>query len=546
MNKAKKLRELFNKKNSIIRTIGGHNALGAKIAERTGFDCVWASGLEISTSHGVPDANIMTMTDFLNAASSMNEAVSIPVIADCDTGFGNSNNVIHLVRKYEAAGIAGISIEDKLFPKVNSFVSGRQELAPIAEFVGKILAAKNAQHSEEFMVIARIEALIAGWGQKETLRRANAYTEAGADAIIVHSKAKNAGEIKEFTRRWDKKIPLIVIPTTYPNIKDYELKKMGVKMVIYANQGIRASIRAMEETFREIKKEESAASVNSKIAALSDVFELQGMPQLKESERLYLKKAEKTIKSIIPAAGDPSYEKSMREIVKDYPIAMIDINGKSILERNVDTLNKLNIRDITVITGYNAKKFNVEGVSYIENKNFSKTTEMDSIMMALEKPLGSYLITFSDVIFEKEVIERLIGLNTDIALVIDSSLPKKDSSVDLVIAENGPKKVARKINVSKKNIIRGIGKGLNPRKAKFEFTGLSYFSEKGIDTLKSTYYEEKNKANKKVAPRQHFLQTIQDIIDKGFVVTGIEVSSGWLEVRNFENYKIACSTFPGV
>ena len=132
----------------------------------------------------LPEANIITVTDFFNAASSMNEAVNIPVIADCDTGFGNSNNVIHLVKKYEAAEIAAVCIEDKLFPKVNSFIPGRQELASIAEFVGKILVAKSAQNGPNFMIMARVEALIAGWGMEEALKRARAYTDAGADATL--------------------------------------------------------------------------------------------------------------------------------------------------------------------------------------------------------------------------------------------------------------------------------------------------------------------------------------------------------------------------
>src|SRR3989338_9204423 len=125
MNKTAQLRELF-KRDAIIKAIGAHNALSAKLAEAAAFDCIWASGFEISTSYCVPDANILTMTDFLNAAISMNEAVSIPVIADCDTGFGNSNNVIHMVKKYESAGIAAVCIEDKHFPKLNSLVGGRQ------------------------------------------------------------------------------------------------------------------------------------------------------------------------------------------------------------------------------------------------------------------------------------------------------------------------------------------------------------------------------------------------------------------------------------
>jgi len=113
MTKSRRLRNLFSF-HKLIRVMGAHNALGAKLVEKSGFDAVWASGLEISTSYALPDANILTMTDFFNAASSMNEAVNIPIVADCDTGFGNSNNVIHLVKKYEAAEIAAVCIEDKL------------------------------------------------------------------------------------------------------------------------------------------------------------------------------------------------------------------------------------------------------------------------------------------------------------------------------------------------------------------------------------------------------------------------------------------------
>ena len=225
LNKSGLLRQMLAGK-KIIRVMGAHDALSAKIAESAGFDAVWASGLEISTSRGVPDANILTMTDFLNAAISMNDAIDIPVVADCDTGFGNSNNVIYMVKKYEAAGIAAVCIEDKHFPKVNSFIPGRQELSDVSEFVGKILAAKNAQVDKDFMVIARVEALIAGWGMKEALRRANAYADAGADAILIHSKAGDTHEIAEFMKQWGNRMPVVVVPTTYYRAKAQELEKM--------------------------------------------------------------------------------------------------------------------------------------------------------------------------------------------------------------------------------------------------------------------------------------------------------------------------------
>src|SRR5690606_6603892 len=126
------------------------------------------------------------MKEMLEAASSMARACRLPVIADCDTGFGNSNNVIHMVRCYEAAGIAAVCLEDKRTPKLNSFVEGRQELAPLGEFVGKLAAAKDTQESADFVVLARTEALIAGAGLAEALKRAEAYRRAGADLVLVH------------------------------------------------------------------------------------------------------------------------------------------------------------------------------------------------------------------------------------------------------------------------------------------------------------------------------------------------------------------------
>jgi phosphoenolpyruvate phosphomutase len=140
--KASKLKALFEQK-KVVRIMGAHDGLGAYLIEKSGFDGVWASGLEISTSHLVPDANILTMTDNLLACQTMNDATALPVVCDCDTGYGNASNVIHMVKKYEAAGLAAVVVEDKRFPKVNSFVPGRQELASINEFCGKIQAASH-------------------------------------------------------------------------------------------------------------------------------------------------------------------------------------------------------------------------------------------------------------------------------------------------------------------------------------------------------------------------------------------------------------------
>ena len=270
--------------------VGAGDALCARLIERAGFDFIWSSSLCISASFAVPDANLISMSQYCESARSMNEVVSIPIIADCDTGYGNANNVIYAVKKFEEAGIVGMSIEDKKFPKDNSLLEGgRQELAPIEEFVGKIKAAKDHQKSEEFMVIARVEALIAGWGQAEAMKRSLRYVEAGADCILIHSKQKEPDEILEFIRNWNQPTPLVLVPTNYPSLTLKEVEKLKkVKLFIYANQPMRAAVKAQEALLEEIKRAGGIHTIDSMMVPVSHVFDLQGVPEMKEAEKKYL------------------------------------------------------------------------------------------------------------------------------------------------------------------------------------------------------------------------------------------------------------------
>jgi len=549
MNKAQKLRELFNKE-GIIRIMGAHNGLTAKLAELNGFDGVWASGLEVSASYAVPDANILTMTQYLQAASAMSDVVSIPVVADCDTGFGNSNNVMHMVRKYEAAGIAAVSIEDKKFPKVNSYIPGRQELAPIAEFVGKILAAKNAQQSEDFMVIARLEALIAGRGQQEALRRAHAYVEAGADAILIHSKSNTPGEIISFAKAWDFSAPLVIVPTSYPMITVEEVEQLGIKMVIYANHGLRASIKAINEVFSEIRREGRLDTISNKIVSMGEVFELQGMTQMKEQEELYLRSGEEPIKVIIPAAGAPHNQESLEPLLQDAPLAMLDINGKSILQRNVETLNKNGIYDISVISGYNKESFNVEGVRYFDNPKYQSEHILSSIMCAEDKMDSKTLLVYSDILFESSLIERLKPLESDIVIVVDNSFKKslkRNKKLDLVITKEKLPSGDRILTYDVLYQVERIGSGLLEGAASAEFTGISMFSKKGIGIFKEEYHNALVKYRKEPFYKsEDILQAsledfLQYLIELGYKIDAFQVNSGWMEIHTFDNYKYACS-----
>lgn len=269
--------------------MSAHNPLSAKLAAEAGFDAIWGSGFELSASYAVPDASILPMGTHLEMMRAIAEVQDAPLVADIDTGFGNAVNVAYAVPRYAAAGVAAVVIEDKTFPKDSSLrPGGRQELVPTGEFQGKVEAAKA--HGAGVLVIARTEALIAGLGEAEGLARAAAYAEAGADAVLVHSKRRTPDEILSFCRAWDGRVPLVLVPTSYPTLSFAEVAALGkVGLIICGNHAIRAAVAAMRDTFRRILAEGGLAGVEGGIATVADVFALQGDDRLREIERAFLR-----------------------------------------------------------------------------------------------------------------------------------------------------------------------------------------------------------------------------------------------------------------
>lgn len=258
-----------------IRVAGVHDALGGVLAQEAGFQAVWSSSFEVSAARCLPDASILSMTEYLRAASETQKALGIPVIADCDTGYGNNLNVAHMVHEYESAGITAVCIEDKRHPKMNSFADADHSLLGTAEFSRKIAVAKEAQRTPEMFLVARTEALINGLPVEEAVRRCEAYSDAGADAVLIHSKARTKDEVKGFLQRWDGRRPVVIVPTTYPDWHFDDIVKSGVSVVIYANQGLRATVSSLRETFRAVYEHGESTPVEGRLASVADVFALQ-------------------------------------------------------------------------------------------------------------------------------------------------------------------------------------------------------------------------------------------------------------------------------
>jgi phosphoenolpyruvate phosphomutase len=266
-----------------------HNGLSAKIVEETGFKGIWGSGLAISAALGVRDSNEASWTQVLEVVEFMSDATTIPILLDADTGYGNFNNVRRLVKKLEQRQVAAMCIEDKLFPKTNSFIDSEQQpLADVEEFANKIKAAKDTQEDPDFCVIARVEAFIAGWGLAEAIRRAEAYHTAGADAILMHSKISTAKQVLSFMKEWQDTCPVVIVPTMYYGTPTHVFEEAGVNLVIWANHLIRTSITAMQKTANEIYNTKSVQSVESEVASVKEIFRIQDADELKVANEKYL------------------------------------------------------------------------------------------------------------------------------------------------------------------------------------------------------------------------------------------------------------------
>lgn len=268
-----------------------HDALSAAVAERAGFKGLWASGLSMASALGFRDANEASWSQLVDVVERMADATDIPILVDGDSGFGNFNNARLAALKLSQRGAAGICLEDKGFPKMNSFVGDRHPLAEITEFCGRLKAVKDTVPEREFVLVARIEALIAGHGQGEALARAHAYADVGADAILIHSRQSVAEEILDFARVWQNRLPVVIVPTKYHRTPVSAYREAGISTVIWANHNMRASVAAMRAVCGRILAEESISGIENEVASLDEVFGLLNYAELASAEERYLPRA---------------------------------------------------------------------------------------------------------------------------------------------------------------------------------------------------------------------------------------------------------------
>ena len=405
-----------------------HNGLSAKIVEEAGFHGIWASGLSISAQFGVRDNNEASWTQVLDNLEFMSDAARIPILLDGDTGYGNFNNMQRLIRKLEQRHIAAVCIEDKLFPKTNSFLKGdTQPMADMEEFCGKIKAGKDAQSDPDFCIIARVEAFICGWGLAEALRRAEAYRQAGADGILIHSALAVPDEILAFKREWSNRSPVVIVPTKYYSTPTDVFRQHGFSMVIWANHMLRAAVATMQTTARVLKEQENLLFIEDNIVPVSEVFRLQGADELMEAEERYLPKSADRASAIVLAAsrGD-----ELGELTEDKPKTMVNIRGVPLLAHIVDAYNSVGIKEILVVRGYKKEAVNLPNLTYVDNDAFAETGELDSLLKALQSKEARFqdtIVSYGDVLFNTYIPQALLQAKDDFVIFVDSDWQEKTS-----------------------------------------------------------------------------------------------------------------------
>jgi phosphoenolpyruvate phosphomutase len=396
-----------------------HNGLSARIVREAGFKAIWGSGLTISAQFGVRDNNEASWTQVVDQLEFMADASDLPILLDGDTGYGNFNNVRRLVRKLEQRGIAGVCIEDKQFPKTNSFINGeRQPLADVDEFCGKIKAGKDSQLDENFSIVARVEALIAGWGMEEALRRAEAYRQAGADAILMHSKLSKPDEILEFAREWAGRSPIVIVPTKYYSTPTDVFRKAGISAVIWANHQLRAAVSAMQAVVKDIYENQTLVNVEDRVATVNEIFRLQDADEYSEAEDRYLSASRASGSAVVLAA---SRGKGLEAVTADRPKVMLPIAGKPLLRWLVDAFKKQGVNDITVVGGYRADAIDTAGIKLVVNDKHESTGELASLACALERLQNDTVISYGDLLFRSYIVRDLVESEAAFSVVVDSS-----------------------------------------------------------------------------------------------------------------------------
>ena len=413
-------------------------------------------------------------------------------------------------------------------------------MADIDEFCGKIKAGKDSQSDENFCIVARVEAFIAGWDVKEALRRAEAYRIAGADAVLIHSKKNNPSDIELFMKEWGNRCPVVIVPTKFYSTPTDRFRELGISLIIWANHLMRGAIKYMKEIGKNIYTNESLIGVEDNIVSVSEVFRLQGAEELQLAEKKYLPTKGREITSIILAA---SRGEELGELTSNKPKAMIEINKVPILFSFISTLNNIDIKNVIVVRGF--KKEVISGTNFktIDNLEYESTKDLYSLYLALDYIKGDCIISYGDCLYKKHLVSDLLENESEIKIVVDADINIKklkfikNSSISKFKMKDLIKCTKAYSNDFFNNeiFVDQIEASKYLPEANGEWTGLLAVNAKGAEIIKNKIIE--------LSKNENFKQlSITDLIQELTKITKISVvytKGGWLDIDNIEDFSIA-------
>jgi phosphoenolpyruvate phosphomutase len=384
---------------------------------------------------------------------------------------------------------------------------------------------------------------------EEALKRGRAYADAGADMVLIHSKSKSPDEVLGFAKQWDRpKTPLVCVPTIYKTTKVATLHEAGFKLIIFANHAVRSAIKAMTETLQTLKREMYTGSVEDKVVPLERVYGLIGVDKMKEEEGAFMPSESPGVTAVILAAGASS---GLLPLTEEVPKPMLDIKGKSILERQIDVLNACGVKDVAVVRGYKKEAIKLPNVRYYDNDEYAATNEVTSLFCAGKELRGPFVFLYGDILFERGHLEKLLKSPADVTILIDRSYaagtrPETSRGApDLVSLKDAQESGYRFVGASDPHHVAKVGRNLPAADVNGEFVGMAAFSAKGARAVTECWAqltETKREGAFHEAPSLRtatFPDLVQELIARGVDVQAIDVYKGWLEIDTFEDYRRA-------
>jgi phosphoenolpyruvate mutase len=541
------------------RIMEAHSGLSGIIGERAQvvvdgealeFDGLWESSLTDSATKGLPDASIIGNESRLHTIDEILHVTSKPMIVDGDTG-GEIPQFEYFVQHLERKGVSAVIIEDKVFPKRNSLdPTASQALEDLDKFAAKIVAGKRMALTDDFMVIARLESLIAGTGLADARRRAEAYIEARADGIMIHSNRRDPDDLFEFVAGYDTLCEkmglrpfLVAVPTTYNHHSDRELAAMGFNIIIHANQQLRSSHKAMTSVVNSILETGSSLRADELSTSTKEIFSLVGHDRITATDRERSEALRLPV--IIPAAGRD-------EVFPEGPKSLIQVVGRPILEHQLESIRKAGFKRAVIVRGHEGGQFDAyasdDNLSLRDNPAYDETHVLHSLMQAGEQMDHGFAMVFSDILFAPEILSRLVRSGKDIVLGIDNSYAyhrhNMDKKLNMVVSRKSFETQFRSLRQEPVIELVRIGKDIEPERADFEFIGMAYLSQEGALALQEVYEEGLQSIEGPFHEAASFgradvTDMFQELIDRGFPVHGLEFNKGWREIHTLQDVETA-------